>query len=63
MRHHLILKARACGWTHLTQHWLRIGYRGDTGLWIFMCNLGLVELPWWMKPSGAPIRDPRRLLA
>ena len=35
---------------------------GNIGLWEFKVRYGLAPLPWWMKPEGAPITDPRRLL-
>ncbi len=48
---HLILKPRNCGWSQYVVGVIRL-----------KALYGLIELPWWLKPEGAPITDPRRLL-
>jgi hypothetical protein len=57
----LWLKARNIGYGNYLET-MRETCFGDLGLWAFKFRYGLVSLPWWMKPAGIPITDPRRLL-
>ena len=57
----LFLKARNIGYSNYLETMHETCF-GDLGLWAFKFRYGLVSLPWWMKPAGIPITDPRRLL-